>query len=88
MHTHGLVTTVQGLQMTLGRPQFDDGTMRIKCLTNVAPVIPMHISSSDASAAEARESGLSSYNGSNRKTNFAQRKPPLTDSREAFLIGK
>lgn len=88
MHPHGLVTTIQGLQLTLGRTHFADGTMRIKCITSVAPVIPMHSSSSDASAAEARESGLSSYNGSNRKTNYAQRKPPLTDSREAFLIGK
>lgn len=87
VHTHGLVTTVQGLQMILDSSHFDDSAMRVKCLTSVSPVIPMHSSSSDASAAEARESGLSSYNG-NRKTNYSQRKPPLTDSREAFLIGK
>lgn len=91
VHQHGLVTTVLGLHMQLDSSHFEDGLMRVKCLTSVSPLIAMHSSStiSDGNAAEARESSLSSaYNGNNRKTNHSQRKPPLTDSREVFLIGK
>lgn len=87
IHSHGLVTTVLGLQMKLDSSHFDNGSMRVKCLTSVSPVIPIHSSLSEGSAAEARESGLSAYDG-NRKTNYAQRKPPLADSREAYILGK
>lgn len=48
----------------------------------------MHSSSSEGSAAEARESGLSAYNGNRKTNNYAQRKPPLADSREAYILGK
>lgn len=95
VHQHGLVTSVLGLHMQLDSSRFEDGLMRVKCLTSVSPLIAMHSSSSsssisDENAAEARESGLSAYSGNNRKTNYAQqqRKPALTDSREVFLLGK
>lgn len=90
VHQHGLITTVLGLHMQLDSSHFEDGLMRVKCVTSVSPLIAMHSSSTSAegNAAEARESSLSAYNGNNRKTNYAQRKPPLTDSREVFLIGK
>lgn len=101
VHQHGLMTTVVGLHIQLDSSHFEDGLMRVKCLTSVSPLIAMHssgsggnggsgsISSPDGNAAEARESGLSAYDGKNRKTNYAQqRKPPLTDSREVFLLGK
>lgn len=88
MHLHGLVTTILGMQIKLDSSHFDNGSMRVKCLTNVSPVIPIHSSVvSDGSAAEARESGLSPYDA-DRKTNYAQRKPPLADSREAYILGK
>lgn len=92
VHQHGLVTTVLGLHMQLDSSHFEDGLMRVKCLTSISPLIP--IQSMEGNAAEARESlyigngnGNSNGNG-NRKTNHAQRKPPLTDSREVFLLGK
>lgn len=90
VHQHGLITTVLGLHMQLDSSHFENGLMRVKCVTSVSPLIAMHSSSTSAegNAAEARESSLSAYNGNNRKTNYAQRKPPLTDSREVFLIGK
>lgn len=89
VHQHGLVTTVLGLHMQLDSTHFDDGLMRIKCLTSVSPLIALHSSSSSAegNAAEARESAYTNGN-INRKTNYGQRKPPLTDSREVFLLGK
>lgn len=88
VHSHGLVTTILGMQIQLDSSHFDNGSMRVKCLTSVSPVIPIHSSVvSDGSAAEARESGLSPYDA-DRKTNYAQRKPPLADSREAYILGK
>lgn len=91
VHPHGLVTTVHGLHMQLDSSHFDDGLMRIKCLTSVSPLLAMQSSSSSSSsegnAAEARESSYANGNA-NRKTNYGQRKPPLTDSREVFLLGK
>lgn len=92
MHSHGLITTILGLHLVLDSSHFQNGSMRVKCLTSVSPVIPyapIHSSSSDGSAAaEARESGLSSIINGNRKPNFVQRKPPLAESREAFLLGE
>lgn len=79
VHPHGLITTVLGLHMQLDSSHFADGLMRVKCLTSVSPLL---------NAAEARESSHIEYNGNNRKTNYAQRKSPLTDSREVFLLGK
>lgn len=88
MHSHGLVTTILGMQIKLDSSHFDNGSMRVKCLTSVSPVIPKHSSVvSVGRAAEAIESGLSaSY--ADQKTNYAQRKPPLADSREAYILGK
>ncbi|XP_055300436.1 uncharacterized protein LOC129567495 [Sitodiplosis mosellana] len=93
VHQHGLVTTVLGLHMQLDSSHFEDSLMRVKCLTSISPLIPIH--SMEGNAAEARESAYSGNgngnsngdgNNSNRKTNHAQRKPPLTDSREVFLL--
>lgn len=101
VHQHGLVQTILGLHMQLDSSHFDDGLMRIKCLTSVSPLIAMHSSSSSISsegnAAEARESAYTNGNShsnsnnnsnTNRKTNYGQRKSPLTDSREVLLLGK
>lgn len=87
VHSHGLITTILGLNLVLESSHFQNGSIRVKCLTSVAPVVAMH-SSSDSSAAEARESSLSSITNGNRKPNVLQRKPPLAESREAFLLGK
>lgn len=93
VHQHGLVTTVLGLHMQLDSSHFEDGLMRVKCLTSISPLIPIHSISMEGNAAEARESAYSGNGGSingnsNRKASHAQRKPPLTDSREVFLLGK
>lgn len=99
VHQHGLVTTVLGLHMELDSSHFEDGLMRVKCLTSISPLIPIH-SMETGNAAEPRESPYSgnvninsnnnnnNNNNGNRKTSHAQRKPPLTDSREVFLLGK
>lgn len=87
VHSHGLVTTILGLQIKLDSSHFDNGSMRVKCLTSVSPVIPIHSSVvSDGSAPEPRESfGVTPPDP---KTNYAQRRPPLADSREAYILGK
>ncbi|XP_031638095.1 uncharacterized protein LOC116350438, partial [Contarinia nasturtii] len=80
VHPHGMMTTVLGLQMQLDSSHFEEGLMRVKCLTSISLLLE--------NAAETRESTFNIKN--NRKTNNsnhnAQRKPPLTDSREVFLL--
>lgn len=88
VHLHGLVTTMLGMQIKLDSSHFENGSMRVKCLTSVSPLIPIHSSVvSDGRAPEAMKSGLNTYE-TDGKTNYAQRKPPLADSREAFILGK
>lgn len=36
-HQHGLITTVLGLEVVLDGSYFRNGSMRVKCITSVAP---------------------------------------------------
>lgn len=81
-HTHGLVTTIVGLQVVLDGSHFKNGSMRVKCLASVSPVLSM--SSSTSSSA----SGTDGVNGgiNNGRISYVQRRP-LLDNREAMLLG-
>lgn len=82
-HPHGLVTTILGLQVVLDGSHFKNGSMRVKCLTSVSPVLSMSSSSSGTSS-----SGTDGVNGgiNNGRISYVQRRP-LLDNREAMLLG-
>lgn len=77
-HSHGLVTTILGLQVVLDGSHFKNGSMRVKCLTSVSPVVTMNVDG-------AGGNGSNGGNG-NGKTSYIQKRPPL-DNREAMLLG-
>lgn len=41
-HTHGLVTTILGLRVILDGSHFRNGSMRVKCLTSVLPMLTLN----------------------------------------------
>lgn len=81
-HTHGLVTTIVGLQVVLDGSHFKNGSMRVKCLASVSPVLSMSTSTSSSA------SGTDGVNGgiNNGRISYVQRRP-LLDNREAMLLG-
>jgi len=38
-HTHGLVTTMLSLQLTINENYFEEGALRVKCVATISPVI-------------------------------------------------
>lgn len=41
-HPHGLVTTILGLRIILDGSHFRNGSMRVKCLTSVLPMLTLN----------------------------------------------
>lgn len=82
-HPHGLVTTILGLHVVLDGSHFKNGSMRVKCLTSVSPVLSMSSSSGSSGS-----SGTDGVNGgiNNGRISYVQRRP-LLDNREAMLLG-